>query len=552
MAIVRRWGFNPGAGVLGNVESVNIIDLSGPSPITSAGVDVACLVGEFLKGPFTPREVSGSGDLLSTYGGYSSVVPHADVTNRADGNGLVALARKKFARLVISRVDTRAVTAASGATVATITLRVVNAGVSSLAQDLVLPAGFRLSDAAVATRIVCLAQDYTVPRGSDLTGAGFAITTVEVFFATGVSATAAGANAIDTALDSPVTFGFPTSTTLTVNTGAVDLFIPAAVSAQDMLSNRYLTAIDRTLPGDAPTNEITIIWSARSTGSAGSVDSIRDRLRTNAVDSSASARGRRAILRAQPGTAKPTSNATAETAFGSGNRSRRCEWVYPHVRFNPVLTDVITFLDTTDTTFPAVGADSFMASILATLPPENNPGEPALDVLQNILGYEIDGSGNNPTGFPLVVADFINFRTFGMAVLRRDQASGWEFQSGITSVNPAVDAAGTEAKRTHMADFINDSLAAIAARFSKKLATTERRAALLGEYDRFLSSLRSRNNAALQRVTDYRIDGAAGNTVALNTAGIYVDLVLVQLLNDMRSLVIQSTIGETVNVTVLD
>ena len=99
-----------------------------------------------------------------------------------------------------------------------------------------------------------------------------------------------------------------------------------------------------------------------------------------------------------------------------------------------------------------------------------------------------------------------------------------------------------------MADFINDNLAAVAERYVKTLATRERREALLGEYFRFLDGLRSRTNPAAQRIEDFSIDTSRGNTTALNNAGIFVDIINVRLLQDQRVLVIQSTIGETVEI----
>jgi hypothetical protein len=535
MALFRRFTSFPGIEVLDDIEAVNVVDLTGPAPITALGSGTACIVGEFLKGSYDPTVVTTTQDLLSVYGGYSAVIPHSSLSNRALSNGFLALARKQFSRLVIQRVDMRAADAASGvAGTGDISLTFSGTPTPTM-QDFVLPAGFRFADAAggAATVIVALADDVTVPKGTALP---FVVPGVKVFFVQGTVAT--GATAIDTVFDSIATFGFPSTMALAVTQTDATIAIPAAATVTGALDTQYLAAIDKTLPSVEPTTEINIIWAAHESSL------IRDRLKSNAVDASAVSRGRMAVLRAAAGTAKPTSNAAAETAFGAGNRTARAIWTYPHVQFNPQVQDSITGALTT--AFPAVGLDSFMASILSTLAPERNPGEPSIEVLQNIIGFETP----TPTGFPMLQADYINFRAFGMAVLRKDQATGFEFQSGVTSVNPTSEPTKTEIKRQRMADFINDSLSVIASRYTKTLATRERRDAILGEYNRFLADLKSTNNPAAQRIVDFAIDTKNGNTPQLNGLGIFVDRIDVQLLQDQRALVIQSTIGETVQIQV--
>lgn len=119
---VRRFLFDPGAQVLLNIESVNILDLSPPSAITGIGTGAVLLVGEFENGPYnTVTEVSSADDLQNnfgslgfTYGGVPGNYP-CSVARKADaalspeywnGNGFVQLNGKQFARLIICRVDT--------------------------------------------------------------------------------------------------------------------------------------------------------------------------------------------------------------------------------------------------------------------------------------------------------------------------------------------------------------------------------------------------------------------------------------------------------------
>jgi hypothetical protein len=115
----RRFLQDPGADVLLNTPSVNILDLPPPSPIQGAGVGVACLVAEFEDGAFNkPTEVSNSVDLERTFGAFGftrATGPYRDPVARRtggtelwNGNGWIGLFGKTFSRLVIVRVDNRA------------------------------------------------------------------------------------------------------------------------------------------------------------------------------------------------------------------------------------------------------------------------------------------------------------------------------------------------------------------------------------------------------------------------------------------------------------
>ncbi len=119
---IRRFLTDPGADVLLEIESVNILDLEPPADIAGVGTGAAMLVGEFENGPFaTPTEVTSGGDVQSTFGGvgyaYNGVggqnpcararlADSALVTEYWNGNGAVQLSGKKFARLILVRVDT--------------------------------------------------------------------------------------------------------------------------------------------------------------------------------------------------------------------------------------------------------------------------------------------------------------------------------------------------------------------------------------------------------------------------------------------------------------
>jgi hypothetical protein len=112
----------PGFNILGNIESVNTIDVPPPASPLGAGVGVTALIGEFEEGPLnTPTRVFGGSDLEANFGGFGftkdgepNVLPvaaksaGADTSNYWDGNGFIALRNKRFAGLVIVRVDNSA------------------------------------------------------------------------------------------------------------------------------------------------------------------------------------------------------------------------------------------------------------------------------------------------------------------------------------------------------------------------------------------------------------------------------------------------------------
>lgn len=110
---------NPGLNVLGNIESVNTIDIAPPAAPLGAGVGVVCVVGEFEKGLFNaPRRIFGNSDIEANFGGFGYTEDGSDYvypvavrsggsnnSNYWNGNGYLALATRTFAGLILVRVD---------------------------------------------------------------------------------------------------------------------------------------------------------------------------------------------------------------------------------------------------------------------------------------------------------------------------------------------------------------------------------------------------------------------------------------------------------------
>ena len=119
---VRRYLSDPGLEELLAIEGVVIIDGEPAAQIIGVGSGVGHVVGEFEDGDFnTPLEVMSGTDLLQQYGGfgftYAGTVSnnpcartrYADgalVPEYWNGNGFIALANKRFRRIIVTRVDT--------------------------------------------------------------------------------------------------------------------------------------------------------------------------------------------------------------------------------------------------------------------------------------------------------------------------------------------------------------------------------------------------------------------------------------------------------------
>lgn len=118
----RRYLTDPGQDELTAIEGVVILDREPAGAVNGVGTGVVLCVGEFEDGPFaTPYEVTSGDDFATTFGGFGFTYDGVVACNpcarsrKADnalkpeywnGNGWVSIARKRFARLVLSRVDT--------------------------------------------------------------------------------------------------------------------------------------------------------------------------------------------------------------------------------------------------------------------------------------------------------------------------------------------------------------------------------------------------------------------------------------------------------------
>lgn len=443
-------------------------------------------------------------------------------------------------------------------------------GATVLTSAITLPAGIRVRDASAPNVEFALSRDVTFASGTSLITAGFtAYSATATSYATrtvsGVpvystrNTPEAAVGDVDSAdAQDLLRGGFGVGSAnptfvISVSTGAVDgstantAVLTPLTSA--VIDTRYESAINALSPGDATTDPINIVASARQSSA------IRSALVQNATDSSSVGVGRIALLRPPIGTT--LTSAVTDTDPGVGaNRSDRAVYCVPHFRQRVAEISILDPNETIAGEDILVGADAAMATLVSLLEPETNPGQSTqgdfpgglLNFIQE-LERGLTGGANDPTRFTL--QNYTTFRAEGIAALRRSpQLNEWVFQSGVTAIDPAISPQLRDISRRRMADFIQDSLAAIALRYNKLPRTASNTDSLLGELTDFLETLLSANNPSQQRIADFSVDGRTGNTLALQEQGIFVVQIEVQLLGTLDKIVLQTTIGAGVEVRV--
>lgn len=314
--------------------------------------------------------------------------------------------------------------------------------------------------------------------------------------------------------------------------------ISAALS-ESAIDAQYLAAISATDDPNGASRDANVIFSARQS------NAVRRALKINAVDSSGDGCfGRMACVRPPLGTIKTTAQSNAAEPGVGATRDQRVIYCYPGANTFVPLIAKRGLAGGTGFTADGnvdVGADGFMASVLSQLPPEENPGQ-ANDFLSAVNGLE---KSPNVQGFK--IGDYKNFRAKGIAALRMDDGAAC-FQSGVTSVDPSVYPQLRNIARRRMADFIQDTLARRAKAFGKKLSTFQRRKAMTSEIRAFMEQLLSRLAPARQRIDGYTLDDKSGNTAETLALGIYRIILKVRTLASLDAIVIQTTVGESVEV----
>lgn len=319
----------------------------------------------------------------------------------------------------------------------------------------------------------------------------------------------------------------------------------AAVQAPNAVNDAaldalYVTAIDALKQDVAPARDINLVFSSRTSST------IRNKLKAHALDCSAIGLGRVSIVSPNLQTVS-TTTVTGDADPGAGaNRDERVFYSWPGCQtFVPEA--VGTAMGTADglTTTDGIldtSADSWLAAVLSALPPEQNPGQagdPIARVLSPVLGLQ--------RGLPaLSMQDYIALKQYGVCGMRIDRTVGPIFQSGVTT---SLTSGQKNIARRRMADFIQDSVAQVIVKYSKKPLTQSLKDAVTGQIDSFLDGLLSPLNPAAQRINAYSVDDVSGNTPSLEAAGIFVVIAKVRTLSSADVIVFQTSVGEDVVVS---
>lgn len=326
---------------------------------------------------------------------------------------------------------------------------------------------------------------------------------------------------------------------------------PNAANSSDLIA-KYVEVI-AALEADAdPANGVNIVMASRS------ARLIAKSLRLLVDSRSAAGLGMMAVVAPGLGCqtlAAATSSATGATtdsvfgvaAVDAAGRSDRIVYTWTGIRqYNPdaVGISIETAIGSTVTDGVLdLTAAGHLCSVLSQIAPERNPGELTAitqSALVTILGQQ--------RGAPVLTkTDYEVMKAAGICGIRIDRTSGPVFQSGITT---SLVSGRTRISRRRMADFIQDSLARQGNLYVKQLLTDDVRTAILSETDAFLASLRAEATPQFQRISAYSVDGTSGNTPEQEAAGIYVVAVSVRLLSEIDNLVLVTSIGESVQVTV--
>jgi hypothetical protein len=325
-----------------------------------------------------------------------------------------------------------------------------------------------------------------------------------------------------------------------ISVAAVNTQNTTAALTDAQIDAQYVNALNSTLDLNTVAAQVNIAYSARQS------NTVRNAMRTNALNASANGCfGRMAIIRPPLGTTKQTAMLVNATPGVGATRDQRVVYCWPAANtFVPIIGQIGTAggLGFTSTGNVDVGADGFLASIMSQLPPEENPGQ------DTPFTTAINSLESSPNAAGLMITDYIALKNAGICALRFDSGTAI-YQSGVTSVDPNVYPSLTRISRRRMADYIQDSVALLAKSFGKKLSTYQRRKALASEIRSFMAQLlNSGNPNGGQRIAGYTVDDVTGNTTTTLAMGLFRIILNVQTLASLDSIVIQTTIGEQVQV----
>jgi hypothetical protein len=298
---------------------------------------------------------------------------------------------------------------------------------------------------------------------------------------------------------------------------------------------------------------VTVVFSARKSNAT--VDGIQTALRAHVLASSATGRGRLAVI-APTLTMLIETTVVGATAPGVGvTADERAVYCWPGLQtfvseavpFALACADGVLTSPSDPVHQPGnldVGADGWMASIMSNLATEKNPGQsapPVPVVMASVIGLQHGA----PT---LAMSDYVLLRQSGVAAPKRDRQAGiFGFQSGITSnlLKPRIN-------RRRFADEVEDSLSELLLPMVKQVLTLDLQDAIVNEITAYLLGLQSPNAPGAARLQSFVVDRKGGNRPDLLAVGVYVVNVTVVMFPTADFITLRvnvDTVTGTVNAT---
>lgn len=419
--------------------------------------------------------------------------------------------------------DTDTITVAAATTALNLGFVIASAGANATGVDGVIPAGTLVTNAGVTRSFVTM-QDINV------LAATVGPYSVKVRHATDDGTGLSGTAATIVKTPNPIPMG---------SFGVTNPALIAAALTEAAIDAAYVAAFDSTVDTNTIAREINIMYSARQS------NQVRKSMRTNVLTASAEGCfGRIGVVRPPLNTTKAVAKSTSAEPGVGAYRDQRVVYCYPGANTFVPLIAKRGLAGGTGFTADGnvnVGADGFLASCCSQLPPEENPGQETT-FTSAINSIE---TGANVQGFR--ITDYTSFKAAGICALRIDNGVAI-FQSGVTSVDPGIYPQLANIARRRMADFIQDTLARRGKGYGKKLSTFARRKALAGEIRMFLRGLLSPQKPENQRIAGFTVDIKSGNTKESLGKGLYRIIIKVRTLASLDSIVLETTIGEQVEV----
>lgn len=286
----------------------------------------------------------------------------------------------------------------------------------------------------------------------------------------------------------------------------------------------YEAAIRQSLALTGAAKKFNYIVSARQSAV------VRAALRTNALNASSKAYGRKAVISPPIGTSLATMQTSASPGVGTYRAERvvYCPGWTKYISEIAALGAALGGAGFTDDGLVEVHGDIVAASVMSLLNPEENPAQATSFIPRDLyVGVEnaIVSWGED---------EYAAAKAAGIMAPCYDENEGPGFMSGVTSVDPLAYPSQAPVARVRFADFLTDSVQEFQKPYVKLPATETRKALLQGKLEEFLQGLQD-----VERVEKFKVSEGqkpAANTYLLNWA--------VEMIDSLDNIINATSIGE--------